>query len=109
MLERRISRFESRIGALERSSHYLMEVTPRTLMAILNQQPDLPQEPFLLPDPAPVGPLHLVVKAHILRVLEANDWKKTVTARCLEINVKTLYNTMKREGIPIRRPSQEDE
>ena len=44
-------------------------------------------------------PLSRVVRDHIVRVYRAMGCNKTRTARVLEIDVKTLYNKLKRYGI----------
>ena len=43
-------------------------------------------------------PLSRVVKDHIIRVYEAMGCNKTRAARVLEIDIKTLYNKLKRYG-----------
>jgi len=43
-------------------------------------------------------PLSRVVKEHILRVYEAMGRNKTRAAHVLEIDIKTLYNKLKRYG-----------
>jgi len=44
-------------------------------------------------------PLAEVERQHILRVLEAHEGNKVLTAKVLEINVKTLYNKLKKYGL----------
>ena len=44
-------------------------------------------------------PLSRVVKEHVIRVYRAMGGNKTRAARVLEIDIKTLYNKLKRYGI----------
>lgn len=46
-----------------------------------------------------LAPLSCVVKDHIIRVYEAMGRNKTQAARVLEIDIKTLYNKLRRYGI----------
>jgi DNA-binding NtrC family response regulator len=55
------------------------------------------QFPAASPDPGLV-PLSCVVQDHIIRVYEGMGRNKTQAARILEIDIKTLYNKLKRYG-----------
>lgn len=55
------------------------------------ENPTLEGTPFLA--------LAEVEKRHILRVYEAMKKNKTSTARVLEVDVKTLYNKLRKYGI----------
>ncbi|MCP4251079.1 MAG: hypothetical protein GY778_28915 [bacterium] len=44
-------------------------------------------------------PLSRVVREHIIRVYQATGCNKTRTARVLEIDIKTVYNKLKRYGV----------
>jgi DNA-binding NtrC family response regulator len=50
-------------------------------------------------DSVPLVPLSRVVKRHIVQVYQALGCNKTRAARVLEIDVKTLYNKLKRYGM----------
>ncbi|MHC4092744.1 MAG: helix-turn-helix domain-containing protein [Planctomycetota bacterium] len=51
------------------------------------------------PDEVAFEPLSRVVRDHIIRVYYAMGCNKTRAARVLEIDVKTLYNKLKRYGL----------
>ena len=44
-------------------------------------------------------PLSRVAREHIIRVYRATGFNKTRTARILEIDIKTVYNKLKRYGV----------
>ncbi len=50
-------------------------------------------------DPDELTPLSRVVKGHVLEVYKAMGGNKTRAARVLEIDIKTLYNKLKRYGV----------
>jgi len=49
--------------------------------------------------PVPMVPLSRLVRDHILRVYRATGCNKTRTARILEVDIKTIYNKLKRYGV----------
>ena len=56
-----------------------------------------------LPPPAPEGDVTLddVERVHILRTLERHRWNKKRVAGILGIDTKTLYNKLRRYGVPL--------
>lgn len=57
------------------------------------------QEAQADPSDAELIPLSRVVKDHIVKVYQAMGRNKTQAARVLEIDIKTLYNKLKRYGV----------
>ena len=55
------------------------------------------------PPPAPEGDVTLddVERVHILRTLERHRWNKKRVAGILGIDTKTLYNKLRRYGVPL--------
>jgi two-component system response regulator HydG len=49
-------------------------------------------------------PLDEVERIHILRTLERHRWKKRRAAGVLGIDTKTLYNKLRRYGVPLEGP-----
>ncbi|MCH7814435.1 MAG: hypothetical protein IID40_10495 [Planctomycetes bacterium] len=66
-----------------------------------------PDAPAVAPGTAPASsntngalpPLSRVAREHIIRVYRATGCNKTRTARILEIDIKTVYNKLKRYGV----------
>jgi DNA-binding NtrC family response regulator len=54
-----------------------------------------------LPDPVGDVPLDEIERVHILRTLERHRWNKKRVASILGIDTKTLYNKLRRYGVPI--------
>jgi DNA-binding NtrC family response regulator len=54
-----------------------------------------------LPDPVGDVPLDEIERVHILRTLERHRWNKKRVASLLGIDTKTLYNKLRRYGVPI--------
>ncbi len=85
--------------------------TPQAVNGVIGQTPRreaVPgMRPFALHTPqdesanaeAPFMPLSQVVKGHVISVYQAMGCNKTRAARVLEIDIKTLYNKLRRYGI----------
>jgi DNA-binding NtrC family response regulator len=62
--------------------------------------------------PGPDGfadvPLAEVERHHILRTLERHRWNKKRVAGILGIDTKTLYNKLRRYGVPLNGRSEGD-
>jgi DNA-binding NtrC family response regulator len=54
-----------------------------------------------MPDPVGDVPLDEIERVHILRTLERHRWNKKRVASILGIDTKTLYNKLRRYGVPI--------
>jgi DNA-binding NtrC family response regulator len=62
------------------------------------QASDFPLQVSTGAEPAPVGSLEDVERAHILKTLEACKWNQSQAARVLKIDRVTLYNKIKKYG-----------
>jgi DNA-binding NtrC family response regulator len=53
-------------------------------------------------------PLDEVERRHILRTLERHRWNKKRAATVLEIDTKTLYNKLRRYGVPLKSRGEDN-
>jgi DNA-binding NtrC family response regulator len=60
-------------------------------------------------EPSSDLPLDEVERRHILRTLERHGWNKKRVASILEIDTKTLYNKLRRYGVPLKSRGKDSE